>query len=177
MNELETSINEEIRIRGQIISLSLELEDILTKVIYSTFKPKSDNKEVLNLYLEEFILPITFGKKISLFKQILKTENHQDKIKLYLESKPSIIQSRNITSIIELTDFLNQKLSEILTTRNLIAHGRNINNLVSQEIDLKNGSFVFANKLKFKILNEDSLKDFSEKTLLISCVILMINRF
>ncbi len=177
MNELESNISEEVRIRGQIISLSLKLEDILTKLIFSTFKPKSDNKEILNLYLEEFILPIAFGKKISLFKQILKTENYQDKVKLYLESKPSITQSRNISTINELTDFLNQKLSEILTTRNLIAHGININNLVSEEIDLKNGKFVFANKLKSEILNKDSLKDFSEKTLLISFIILMIRKF
>ena len=68
INELNTKMNDEIRIRGQIIALSLKLEDILTKIIYSTFKPICENEEVLNLYLEEFILPIAFGKKISLFK-------------------------------------------------------------------------------------------------------------
>jgi len=177
MNELESNISEELRIRGQIISLSLKLENTLTKLIYSTFKPKSENKEVLNLYLEEFILPIAFGKKISLFKKILKTENYQDKVKLYLESKPSITESRNISTINELTDFLNKKLSEILTTRNLIAHGININDLVSEDIDLKKGSIVFANKLKSEILDKDSLKDFTEKTLLIGFIILVISKF
>ena len=98
-------------------------------------------------------------------------------MKLYLKSKPSITQNRNISTIVELTDFLNQKLSEILKTRNLIAHGINVNNLVAEEIDLENGSFVFANKLKSEILNEDSLKDFSEKTLLISFIILTISKF
>ena len=176
MDELNTKMNDEIRVRGQIIALSLKLEDILTKIIYSTFKPICENEEVLNLYLEEFILPIAFGKKISLFKQVLKTEKYQTKIKLYLESNSSITKNRNISTAKELTNFLDLNLSETLKTRNLIAHGLNVNDLVAEEVDLDNGNIIFANKLKSEILNKNSLKDFSENTLLISFIILMIRK-
>ena len=122
-------------------------------------------------------MPIAFGKKISLFKQVLKTEKYQTKIKLYLESNSSITKNRNISTAKELTNFLDLNLSETLKTRNLIAHGLNVNDLVAEEVDLDNGNIIFANKLKSEILNKNSLKDFSENTLLISFIILMINRF
>lgn len=81
MKKINEEISDEVKIRGQIIAISLKLEDILTKLIYLTFKPKNDNKEVLNLYLEEFIFPIAFGKKVSLFKQLLKTDYYQNKLR------------------------------------------------------------------------------------------------
>ena len=88
-----------------------------------------------------------------------------------------LFKNRNISTAKELTNFLDLNLSETLKTRNLIAHGLNVNDLVAEEVDLDNGNIIFANKLKSEILNKNSLKDFSENTLLISFIILMINRF
>lgn len=175
MNELlDTELNDEIKIRGQVLAVSLKLEDLLTKVIYSTFAPKDKSQDVLDLYLEEFILPTFFGRKVELFKKLLKTKTYQKKTEIVIDKKLSILKEREIFSTIELIEFLNKNLSEIVKTRNLIAHGKNLNYMNISEVDISKGDIVFANKLKAEIINQESLNAYTEKTILISFLILKI---
>ena len=96
---MKKKIKNEIKIRGQIISISLILENTLERVIFNTFKPKKYNTEIKELYLKKFIRPITFSKKIEIFNLLLKTEIYQKKIINLLESPTNLmIKKRNINS-------------------------------------------------------------------------------
>ena len=70
----------EIKIRGKIISVSLQLERELEFAIYHHFKPLAFETKIINLFIDEFIKPIPFGKKIRLYNELLKTEIYQKKV-------------------------------------------------------------------------------------------------
>ena len=169
---MKKKIKNEIKIRGQIISISLILENTLERVIFNTFKPKKYNKEIKELYLKKFIRPITFSKKIEIFNLLLKTEIYQKKIINLLESPTNLmIKKRNINSNKELTNFLNKSLQDILKTRNSVAHGYlahglNLTNLEKDILNIEKSSYIFNNNDKVEILNVKDLKPFSEKTIL-----------
>jgi len=72
----------EIKIRGKIISISLVLEQKIEYAIYDAFMPRINERKIRKLYIEEFIKPIQFEKKVRLFNELLKTEFYQKKLKL-----------------------------------------------------------------------------------------------
>jgi len=44
--------------------------------------PRINERKIRKLYIEEFIKPIQFEKKVRLFNELLKTEFYQKKLKL-----------------------------------------------------------------------------------------------
>jgi len=59
----ERILNNEIKIRGKIISVSLWLERELECAIGHLFEPRPFEEKISNLFFKEFIKPIPFGKK------------------------------------------------------------------------------------------------------------------
>ena len=147
MREHYEEQNDEIKIRGRIITASLFLEFEMEFAIYVYFRPKNQDKETLKLYLKEFILPIQFGKKVKLFKELLKTKNYQNKLNIFLKSPPQLMKNstdaKHLRSKKTLQKFIDTTITEILKHRNTIAHGYLLNDIESDNIDIKKGIFVF----------------------------------
>ena len=175
LNSVKMQIDEEIKTRGQILALSLRLEDMITKIIYSTLKPKKDEGELLKIYLDEMILPLQFSKKIGLIKKIIKTDIYKEKIEKYLQTKPSVLTRDNIKNVDDFIQYLCRKFSKILETRNIIAHGMEITDLANQVLELNKGELVLANKLKATKFDLEKLKSESENILKMGWIMLKIS--
>ena len=130
----------EIKIRGEIISISLKLEQKIEFAIYDAFMPRIYESKIRKLYIEEFIKPIQFAKKIRLFNELLKTKFYQKKIKLLIEEEKLNLfsQTEHFLSVQVFTAFINKNISEILKYRNTIAHGYIINDFESDWAKKKN---------------------------------------
>ncbi|MBI9039566.1 MAG: hypothetical protein JEY97_15665 [Bacteroidales bacterium] len=171
------SIDKEIKVRGQIIALNLRLEDLITKILYKFFLPQQSDEIIKNLYLNEFILPMQYGKKIDLFKKIIKSEIYRNKIEKYIQSGSDFLKNRGITTIEEFDNFLGRSLSNVIKHRNMVAHGFNISELASETIELRDEDIILANKLNPERLSMDSLKELSQEIITIEWIISKLQEY
>ena len=170
----------EIKIRGEIISISLKLEQKIEFAIYDAFMPRIYESKIRKLYIEEFIKPIQFAKKIRLFNELLKTKFYQKKIKLLIEEEKLNLfsQTEHFLSVQVFTAFINKNISEILKYRNTIAHGYIINDFESdwaKKKELrKEVTFQCFNNQKRKSLDMKTVKPILENVSFISEKILRL---
>ena len=173
MREHYEEQNEEIKIRGRIITASLFLEFEMEFAIYVHFGPKNQHTDTLNLYLKEFILPIQFGKKVKLFKELLKTKTYQNKLNIFLKSPPQLMKNSNdakhLRSKKTLQKFIDTTITEILELRNTIAHGFKINRFFKTKI--KKGTFILSNNRKRKVINIKTIEPIINNVYLASLII------
>lgn len=157
--------NKEIEFRGKILALSLKIEDSLNRILYNFFAQRSKDNDTRNIFLQSFILPLTFGQKINLYKQVLKTGRYQGKVM-------SKLKTVNNFPVDDLTNFMRvvqQNLAEIISTRNYIAHGTEI---TKSFLTLSNDEVVFMKKTDLMKISNESLEKFS---LLVKDTYLLLN--
>jgi hypothetical protein len=176
MKEYERKLNNEIKIRGKIISVSLLLERELEYAIFHHFKPRTFETKIINLFIDEFIKPISFGKKIRLYNELLKTEIYQKKINLFRKLQFSMSnRNEHLSSTKNLIEFITQNTLKILEHRNTIAHGFNAVKYGEKDNE-KKGNFIFFNKRKKKVLNEETLEPILINVITISTIIYQLLR-
>lgn len=176
MNEYERILNNEIKIRGKIISVSLWLERELECAIGHLFEPRPFEEKISNLFFKEFIKPIQFAKKIRLYNELLKTEIYEKKIKIFIENQLYMSnRDEHLSSTKNLIEFIDQNTSKILEYRNTIAHGYNAVKFGEQDNE-KKGNFIFFNNRKKKVLNEETLEPILINVMTISTIIYQLLR-
>jgi hypothetical protein len=146
--------SKEIEIRGKILALSLKIEDSLNRILYNFFAQRSKDNDTKNIFLQSFILPLTFGQKISLYKQVLKTGRYQSKVMSKLKITENLFAK-------DLTSFMNviqQNLAEIISTRNYVAHGTEI---TKSFLTLNDDEIVFMKKADTMRMSNESVEKFS----------------
>tara|TARA_B100001146_G_scaffold224215_1_gene241364 strand:+ start:451 stop:969 length:519 start_codon:yes stop_codon:yes gene_type:complete len=143
----------DFEIRGKILSSSLLVEELLNRIIYNFFIPKSTDKITRNKFLELFIFNKTFGQKRQIYSELLKIERYKLKVEKQLKENPISTQKGIAKDYESFKNLINTNLTKLIQIRNDIAHGYDISKAF---IALEENEFVFANKNKFKkITNSD----------------------
>jgi hypothetical protein len=163
----------EIELRGKVIAMSLAVEDSLTRLIFNFFYPKHSDKETMDIYLNEFVFPKTFNQKKELLKSIYKTERYKNTLNKYLTEKRIIGADKELKSYEDYTKYVLNLLTEIISERNIMAHGYNMTGGFSA---LEENEMILANKAKFyKFSFDDYSQKFSDKTLKASLMLTMVD--
>jgi len=153
--------SQEYEIRGKVLAESLKVEELLNRIIYNYFIPKSLDKETRNTFLELFVLNITFGKKYHIYSEILKTDRYRKKVIAVIEKSEIIINDENITDYKHFQKIVKINFQELVQTRNNIAHGFDISKAF---LALEEGEMVYANKIKMIKINMGTVENFSYLT-------------
>lgn len=146
--------NKEIEFRGRILALSLKIEDILNRILYNFFAQRSKDNDTKNIFLQSFILPLTFGQKINLYKQVLKTGRYQGKVIVKLKT----VENFPVSDLSSFCTVIQENLAEIIYTRNYVAHGTEI---TKSFLTLNNDEIVFMKKADFMKMSNESVEKFS----------------
>lgn len=146
--------NKEIETRGKVLALSLKIEDSLNRILYNFFAQRSKDQETKSLFLQTIILPLSFGQKISLYKQILKTGRYQGKILSKLKTEKDF----PVSDLNEFIQLVQKNLSQIVLIRNYIAHGNDISDAF---LALEEDEVVFMKKADIMKVSGKSLEEFS----------------
>lgn len=146
--------NKEFETRGKVLALSLKIEDCLNRILYNFFAQRSIDQETKSLFLQTIILPLTFGQKISLYKQILKTGRFQGKVLSKLKTEKDF----PVSSLSEFIQLVQKNLAEIILVRNYIAHGNEISDAFHT---LEEDEVVFIKKANILKMSGKSLEEFS----------------
>lgn len=150
--------NKEIETRGIVLALSLRIEDCLNRILYNFFSQKSKDEDTRNIFLKNFILPLTFGQKVSLYKQVLNTGRYQGKVMEKLKT----VQDFPVRDLSSFVKVVQKNLAEIISTRNYVAHGIEISNLFLTPID---DEVVFIKKTDIIKFSKESIEEFSQLVL------------
>lgn len=147
--------NKEIEFRGKILALSLNIEDSLNRILYNFFAQRSKDDDTKNIFLQSFILPLSFGQKINLYKQILKTGRYQGKVMKELKT----VENFPVKDLTSFYKVVQENLAEIILTRNYVAHGTEI---TKSFLTLSDDEVVFMKKTDFMKISNESMEKFSK---------------
>lgn len=154
-NNLE---NKEIETRGKVLALSIKIEDCLNRILYNFFAQQSKDNDTRNIFLQSFILPLTFGQKINLYKQVLNTGRYQGKVMEKLKT----VEDFPVSDLSSFLRVVQKNLSEIILTRNYVAHGMEI---TKSFLTLSDDEVVFMKKADFMKFSKKSIEEFSQLVL------------
>ena len=162
----------EIELRGKVIAMSLAVEDYLTNLIFNFFYPKNSDKETIDIYLNKLVFPKTFSQKKELLKSIYKTDRYKNVLNKYLTEKNIIGNDKEFKDYEDYTKYVLNLLTEIISERNIIAHGYNMTGGFSA---LQENEMILVNKTNFyKFSFDDFSKEFSNKTLKATLMLTMV---
>ncbi|MBZ4042859.1 hypothetical protein [Flavobacterium hibisci] len=146
--------NKEVEFRGRILALSLKIEDSLNRILYNFFAQRSKDDDTKSIFLQNFILPLTFGQKINLYKQVLKTGRYQGKVMAKLKT----VENFPVSDLSNFYKVIQENLAEIIYTRNYVAHGTEI---TKSFLTLSDDEVVFMKKADFMKMSNESIEKFS----------------
>lgn len=147
--------NKEIETRGKVLALSLRIEDCLNRVLYNFFAQRSEDEDTQSIFLQNFILPLTFGQKVSLYKQVLNTGRYQGKVMEKLKT----VEEFPVSDLSSFVRVVQKNLAEIISTRNYVAHGIEI---TKSFLTLSDDEVVFMKKADFMKFSQKSIEEFSQ---------------
>ena len=150
--------NKEIETRGKVLALSLKIEDSLNRILYNFFAQQSKDNDTRSIFLQSFILPLTFGAKINLYKQVLNTGRYQGKVMKKLKT----VEDFPVSDLSSFVKVVQQNLAEIISTRNYVAHGTEI---TKSFLTLSDDEVVFMKKADFMKFSNKSVEEFSQLVL------------
>lgn len=151
----------DFEIRGKILSSSLLIEDLLNRIIYNFFIPKSTDKITRNKFLELFVFNKTFGQKKQIYSELLKTNRYKLKVEEQLNKSPILVQNEIINDYESFKNLVSRNLTKLIEIRNVIAHGYDISKAF---ITLEENEFVLANKNKFKKMSNSDIENYIKLT-------------
>ncbi|KJD35200.1 hypothetical protein PW52_11000 [Tamlana sedimentorum] len=151
----------DIKIRGKVLSSSLLIEELLNKIIFNFFIPKSVDKTTRSKFLELFVFNKTFGGKKQIYCELLKTNRYKSKVVKQLKVAPVVINGIIIYDFKSFKSLVTENLTKVIEIRNVIAHGYDISKAF---IALEENEFIFANKNKYKKISESDIDDYIKLT-------------